>query len=151
MVAIALELQRARRADAREFLFHTYEKFNELAQERKLIAYLEVSNIEELIIQWKNSETRIAYRKLYNFWDLLTKSVRDNAVGKRIAFEHFGAPFTRWFNKYALAQQQWTTLGNGIPYFESFEWFNKELRKMYPGEEEAVEIRIKYIEKVQNQ
>jgi len=147
LVAIALELLRARRADARDFLFHVYEKYEGLAKELVLVESKKPMNIQELLrLTRDDEEFNDAFQNIFNFWELLTKTVRDNAIEKRIAFEHFGAPFIRYYQIYSQAHHQWDEVGHGIKFFKSFDWFHNELMKTYPGELEAASIRAEFVE-----
>ena len=145
LVFVGLELLRARRADARDFLFHIYEKYEGLADELILVEAVDPVNLEELMALVEDEEFSAAFQKMFNFWELLTKTVRDNAIDKAIAFEHFGAPFIRFYGIYSNAQHEWNRIGNGINFFKSFDWFYAEIMKAYPGELEAAGLRNEFV------
>ena len=145
LVFVGQELLRARRADARDFLFHIYEKFERLADELILIEAVDPVDLKGLLSLNEDEEFSAAFQKMFNFWELLTKTVRDNAIDKVIAFEHFGAPFIRFYEIYSNAQHEWNRIGNGIPFFKSFDWFYKEVIIAYPGEVEAAGLRKEFV------
>ena len=151
LIAIALELQRARKADERDFLFHTYEKFEELSREWALSTSMEFSTLDELILLTINEEHQNAFLKIFNFWDLFTKTVRDNAISKSSAFEHFGIAFIRYYDNYSQAFHEMDEIKGGLNSFESLDWFYEELIKNYPGESESVKRRETYWAKVEAQ
>jgi hypothetical protein len=151
LIAIALELQRARKADERDFLFHTYEKFEEISKEWAVATSMEFSTLDELILLTINEEHENAFLKIFNFWDLFTKTVRDKAISKTSAFEHFGIPFIRYYDKFSLAFHELDEIKGGYNNFESFDWFYEELTRNYPGESESVKRRETYNAKVKAQ
>ena len=148
LIAIALELQRARKSDAREYLFHMYEKFEELSNARVFVLSLEFSTLEELIVLTGKGESDDTFFKVFNFWDLFTKTVRDNTINREMAFEHFGIAFIQYYDKYATVFHQLGEIKGGFNNFDSFDWFSKEFLRAYPGELESVRRRNAFSEKV---
>ena len=73
LVAIALEFLRARRADARDFLFHIYEKYEGLAKEMVLVESKKPMNKQELLTLARDAEEfDDAFQKIFNFWEEFT-------------------------------------------------------------------------------
>ena len=148
LVAIALELLRARRADARDFLFQTYEKMGVLSADVRYVQAMEFDNLDEMLLLLGDEKVDIIWNNVFSFWDLFTKSVRANAIDKHMAFEHFGAPFLRYYQKHSNALQDWYAISMDLNNWESFDWFFNEFMSKYPREIEAEKTRRAYSAKV---
>jgi hypothetical protein len=151
LAAIALELQRARRADARDFLFQTHEKWIEIFEERMTVRSLEFSNMDDYLLALHGSADRQALMTVFNFWDLLTRTIRAKAIDKDLAIENFGRPFLDYFGKFSHVQHQRVELQGGSNWFESFDWFAEEISKILPDEFEAYTKEDEYYEKLKAQ
>jgi hypothetical protein len=143
-----LELQRARRADTRDYLFQSFEKWEEMSKEWTLVLSMEFSTLDELLILTRDETRFNAFLKVFNFWDLLTKTIQDKAIDRSVAFEHYGISFVRYYDKYSKAMQEVDEIKGGFNNFQSFDWFHEEYLKTYPGEVESVKKRDEYFKKV---
>jgi hypothetical protein len=149
--AIALELLRARKADERDFLFHTYEKYEEIAAERGIVQNLQFTNVDELVlINSSEGDAQSAYFKVFNYWDLLTKTIQSGAISSKIAAEHFAFPFMTYYEKYSTYIHEWFKIIGGYGQFDSFDWFAEECQRVM-GDSEIPRKAQEYIDKVKAQ
>lgn len=93
LFAIALELQRARKADTREFYFHIAEKFNAIIDKSQTLFETDLLDFDELILLPNDHERSAAWGPVLNFWDIQTRSAHDNSNDKKFALEQFGRAF----------------------------------------------------------
>ena len=151
LFAIASELLRARRADARDFLFQTQEKWDEIFDERMVVRSLRFSNMDDYLLALHESENSQAFMTVFNFWDLMTRTIKAKAIDKDIAIHAFGRPFMDYFGKYSHVQHQRVELQGGSNWFTTFDWFAEEITKTLPGEFDAFSKEDKYVEKLKAQ
>ena len=144
LVATALELQRARRADAREFLFHAYEKFNDIHEHRIIVEQLELNSFDDFRREFSDDRARESLVTMYSFWDLLTRTIRDRAIDTKSATEHFGRVFMTYYVKYSPFQHEWRKIEGDSDWFEDFDWFAEEYFRLRPGDWEAFQKRLSY-------
>ena len=150
--AIALELLRARKADERDFLFHTYEKYEEIAVERGIIFNLNFTKLDELVlITVSEGDAKSAYFKVFDYWDLLTKTIQSGAISSKIAAEHFAFPFMTYYEKYSTYIHEWFKIIGGYGQFDSFDWFAEECRRLVMIDSEIPRKAQEYIDKVKAQ
>ena len=141
--AIASELLRARRADAREFLFHMAEKLDEMHEDRRIVEQLKFSNYDEFLSLYQEHD--VAMLKVYNFWDLLTKTVKDKVIDSKVAVDHFGRMFMySFYNKYSKAHHELRDIEDNSEWFSNFDWFAKEYARLKPGDWAGYEKADKY-------
>lgn len=132
LFAIASELLRARKADARDFLFHMYEKFDAMHEERRLMEQLEFSNYDEFLQLFQDNDKSML--TIYNFWDLLTRTVKDGIIDSRTALDHFGRIFMTFYNRYSKAHHEYRDIEGNPEWFATFDWFAKEYHRLKPGD-----------------
>lgn len=144
LAAIALELQRARRADEREFLFHAYEKFSGLHRHRVVVEGLESTSFDDFRKSLNDEKTRESLVSIYNFWDLLTRTVKDKSINSKSAVEHFGRVFMVYYVKFSPIHHKWREIEGNSDWFKSFDWFADEYMRLLPGDWEAAQKRINY-------
>jgi hypothetical protein len=150
--AIALELLRARKADERDFLFHTYEKFEKIAIERGIIQNLEFTKLDELVlINYSEGDVSTAYFKVFNYWDLLTKTVQSGAISSKTAAEHFAFPFMTYYEKYSPYIHDWFKIIGEYGQFDSFDWFAEECKRLVMVDSGIPKRQQEYIDKVKAQ
>lgn len=148
LVAIAIELQRARRADAREFLFHTYEKFSGIHKHRVLVENLEIIDFDDWLLGFNDEAISESQTAVFNFWDLLTRTVRDSSINSKIAVEHFGRVFMTYYEKYSPYHHQFRKLEGDSEWTKSFDWFAEKYSRHLPGDWEAFQTSNSYREKL---
>ena len=133
LVAIALELQRARKADVREFLFHTSEKFDAMHEERRIVEHLEFSTYIDFVKQFQKHDK--ALLKVFNFWESLTRAVKDGVIDKKSAVTHYGRVFMyTFYNKYKDVHHELRVIEGNSEWFRSFDWFAEQYGKLKPGD-----------------
>ena len=148
LVAIALELLRARRADTRDFLFEMTNKYAEIKNAEVVALSWEFSNVEEWWLlgskEWVES-----YMPVYYFYDVLATSVRSKTVNKEFAIKQFGRPFIRFYEKFSSVMHQVIEIeGEGINWFADWDWLADEVVRLYPGEKTATKNLNDAYEKV---
>ena len=137
LAAIALELIRARRADTRDFLFHTHEKYNEIRKEQDLLLSLKFSQLEDY--NFSGSEENMdAWVSVFGFWNLIASTTRAKAIDKNIVIEQFARPFLRFYEKFSEAGHQLVEEQGGLNWFNNIDWLADETIKRFPGEVEAM-------------
>ena len=152
LAAIALELLRARRADARDFLFHTQEKFDAIYDERRIVMALELKSLEEFSSMFfgdSDEELRRAWVKVFNFWDMLTRTVRANAIDEKMALEHFGRVFIAYYEKFSPVHKELVEIESGFDWYENFNWFAAEYMQHHPNDLEASKRGQEYFDSLQ--
>lgn len=150
LAAIALELQRARKADTRDFLFQTTEKINEIRKERIYLTSLNFSNLKEFLILRRDDEYGQAFVAVFNFWSLLVKTTRLNAVNQKIVFDEYGLAFMNYYEKFSEVQHEFAKV-SGFNWFEELDWFADEYMRLFPGKVELLKKQNEYVEKVVSQ
>lgn len=147
--AIALELLRARRADARDFIFHISEKYKDIYNERTLVNSFEFSNMDEWIVVIRGKEEHWqAYATVFNFWDLLTKTVRATAIDRKIAITQWGRVFMLFHEKFSQVSRELIELEGGHNWYENFDWFAEEYMKYLPSDLDAMKRQNEIAERV---
>ena len=146
--AIALELLRARKADSREFLFHTYEKFSLLHTERRLVESSEIENLEEFILAFGDKKFDKAFTSIYNFWDLLTRTVNEQTIDKKMALNHFGRVFMQFYSKFSDFNHEFGQITGDTKYWENFDWFAAEFDELSPDNLDAINRGDEYVAEV---
>jgi hypothetical protein len=137
LAAIALELVRARRADTRDFLFQMTNKYAEIKNAEVVALSWEFSNLEEWWLIG-NREWRESFVPVYNFYDMFATSVRSKTINKKFAIKQFGRPFIRFHQKFSDVMHQVIEIeGEGINWFEDWDWLADEIVRLYPGETTA--------------
>ena len=145
ILAIVWELDRARKADAREFLFYTYAQFNKIHKQRVVVENLEINSLDEFLLTLKDPDSRESILAFFNFMDMLTRTVRDKSINSKIAVEHFGRIFMDYYEKTVEYQHQYRELEGNSTWFESFDWFAEEYRRHMPGDYEAYQRGQAYV------
>lgn len=133
LFTIAKELLRARKADQRDFLFHMSDKLDAMHEERRIVEQLEFSNYDEFLAHFQTHDEPLL--KVYNFWDLLTRAVKDNIVDAKTAIDHFGRLFMyTYYSKYAKAHHEYRDIEGNPEWFANFDWFAEQYNKLKPGD-----------------
>jgi len=149
LAAIALELQRARKADAREFLARAHEKFISLYPQYLRLSTIEVTTTDEMLLV-EDEEGAKAYSEMVNFWDSISTEIRHNPSERKMAVEAFGRAFYGFYEK-------WSPFLKGIAEIEGegsyggaahLEWFADEYFKHLPGDWAASQRLDTYVEKL---
>jgi len=153
LVAIALELQRARRADTREFMSRAYEKYTNLIKERDSLASIEYSSIEELILRPDAEAEYAAFEKTSFFWTELTTEVKHNPSEKKIAIEEFGRLFYGFYEKWSpyLNDLHEIEGEGGYHWTTHMDWFASEYKRILPGDWDARNRLVEYYAKLKTQ
>ena len=131
LVAIALELQRARRADTRDFLFYTHEKYHEIRKTQDYLLGLNISNVDDLN---KGDKKTDAWMSVYGFWELICRTTQAKAIDKDIVIEQYARPFLRFYDKLADVVHERIEEQGGLDWFSPVDWFANETYKRYPSE-----------------
>ena len=118
--AIALELMRARKADVREFLFHTGDQFDAMHDERRIVEHLKFVTYIEFVEQFQKNDE--ALLKVFNFWESLTRAVKDGVIDKKSAVNHYGRVFMySFYNKYKDVHHELREIEGNSEWFTSFD------------------------------
>jgi len=152
LFAIALELQRARKADTRDFYFHIAEKFDRLEEERAILYEMDTLDFDVLILIPSEDKRYKAFGLIANFWDMVSRAAHENSSDKKIALEQFGNPFYSFYSKWSyyfkgLAEIEGTSFPVGYRYLD---WFAEEYLKYFPEEWEAFLKAQAYVDALQN-
>ena len=153
LVAIALELQRARRADTRDFLSRAYEKLGALFQEKRLLASIEYSGFDEFSLRTESEAEGNAWEKMFYFWDLLTNEVKHNPSEKKIAIVAFGRSFYVFYEKWSpyLKDLQEIEGEGGYQWPAHMDWFASEYMRILPSDWDARSRLHEYYEELRSQ
>ena len=144
LFVVASELLRARKADAREFLFHEIDKFSELHEARRLVENLSFENYDQFLAHFQTHDKSLL--SIFNFWDALTRTVRDGIVDTETALDHFGRVFMySYYIKYSKAHHEFRDIEGNPEWFANFDWFAKEYARIKPGDWDRYLRGRKYI------
>ena len=151
LAAIALELQRARRADSRDFMFFTFKLFNELYEEQRIIDSLEFSNLEELILLTDDPSIRKAVIAIQDFWELIIVSVKNRAVDINIVLDSFGVPFYRYYQKFSNTFPEWADIYGTETFHEDVVSFARKYQNLYSVQINAAKKGEEFVKRVRTQ
>ena len=147
LAAIALELIRARRADTRDFLFAASGKLGELLSERIFVNAMEFSNLENWLQLGRDDENVKNFTAVFNFWSLIAKTTKLNAINRNIIFGEYGLPFMVFYEKFSKLYHELAE-HTGMNFFEELDWFANEFAARFPGKHELNKRHNEYVKEV---
>ena len=142
LAAIALELLRARRADSQENSWRIGKRHTEIAGERIVFENGKFRNLDEFLLLLENQEYLVAYRAVYNFWDMVITSARTYPANKLWLISSLGELYMRWYSTLADVIHE-SEAKFGWRYFDSFDWFANEIESHFPNYGDASEYNRK--------